>query len=106
MKLDVCKHICALLIFEYNYVCYLNINMSRFLVIGIQWSNMFIAGDAQYNIVGCVGFILLFSLLGTLLHFSLALYINAVFPGKYGVRKKPFYFLKVNYSIFQNTLSF
>ncbi|CAK9811271.1 Phospholipid-transporting ATPase ABCA3 [Anthophora quadrimaculata] len=61
---------------------------------GIQWSNMFFVGDTQYNISGCIGFILIFSILGTLLHFSLAVYINAIFPGKYGVRKEPLYFLK------------
>lgn len=61
---------------------------------GIQWSNMFIVGDVQYNITGCIGFIFIFSIFGTLLHFSLSVYINAVFPGKYGIRKDPFYFLK------------
>lgn len=60
---------------------------------------MFVAGDAQYNISGCIGFILIFSILGILLHFFLAVYINAIFPGKYGVRKEPFYFLKVNFSM-------
>nr|XP_034183985.1 retinal-specific phospholipid-transporting ATPase ABCA4-like [Osmia lignaria] len=93
----------VLSIIPYLGILFPNIFLYRFLeevnayetrLIGIQWSNMFIAGDTQYNIGGCVGFILLFSLLGTLLHFSLALYINAIFPGKYGVRKKPFYFLK------------
>ncbi|XP_076644769.1 phospholipid-transporting ATPase ABCA3 [Halictus rubicundus] len=63
---------------------------------GIQWSNMFFVGDAQYNAAGSVGLILIFSLLGFLLHFTLAVYINAVLPGKYGVRKEPLYFLKFN----------
>nr|XP_033321242.1 retinal-specific phospholipid-transporting ATPase ABCA4-like isoform X1 [Megalopta genalis] len=61
---------------------------------GIQWSNMFLVGNAQYNSTGSVGVILIYSLLGLLLHFTLAIYINAVLPGKYGVRKEPFYFLK------------
>ncbi|XP_078049321.1 phospholipid-transporting ATPase ABCA3 isoform X2 [Augochlora pura] len=61
---------------------------------GIQWSNMFLVGDAQYNSTGSVGVILIYSLLGLLLHFTLAIYINAILPGKYGVRKDPFYFLK------------
>lgn len=30
-----------------------------------------------------------------MIHFTLAVYINAVLPGKYGVRKNPLYFLKV-----------
>ncbi|XP_076622006.1 phospholipid-transporting ATPase ABCA3 [Colletes latitarsis] len=61
---------------------------------GIQWSNMFITGDAQYNTTGCVGFIFIFSIIGILLHFSLAVYVNAILPGKYGVRKDLLYFLK------------
>lgn len=60
---------------------------------------MFIVGDAQYNITGCIGFIFIFSIFGTLLHFSLTVYINAVLPGKYGIRKDPFYFLKVNFFV-------
>ena len=80
-----------------------NILLYRFLeevnayeaqLIGIQWSNMFTTGNAQYNIDGCIGFIFIFSLLGILIHFSLAVYVNAVLPGKYGVRKEPLYFLK------------
>ncbi|XP_076395704.1 phospholipid-transporting ATPase ABCA3 isoform X2 [Megachile rotundata] len=70
------------------------VNAYETKLIGIQWSNMFDVGDPQYNISGSIGFILIFSLLGASLHFLLALYINAIFPGKYGVRKKPFYFLK------------
>lgn len=56
---------------------------------------MFIVGESQYNIIECSGFILLFSVMGALLHFFLAVYINAILPGKYGVRKDPLYFLKV-----------
>ncbi|XP_076238688.1 ATP-binding cassette sub-family A member 17 isoform X2 [Calliopsis andreniformis] len=61
---------------------------------GIQWSNMFLVGDRQYNVDGSIGFILIFSILGIFIHFSLAVYINALLPGKYGVRKNPLYFLK------------
>lgn len=60
---------------------------------------MFIVGDTQYNITGCVGFIFIFSIFGTLLHFLLSVYINAVLPGKYGIRKDPFYFFKVNFFV-------
>lgn len=72
-----------------------NINCIQFLVTGIQWSNIFFAGEIQYNITGSNGFIFIFSILGTLLHFSLTVYINAVYPGKYGIRQNPLYFLKV-----------
>ncbi|XP_032690164.1 phospholipid-transporting ATPase ABCA1-like isoform X2 [Odontomachus brunneus] len=62
--------------------------------IGIQWENVFVPGNVAYGTVGSMGFILLFSILGILIHFTLAVYINAVLPGKYGVRKEPLYFLK------------
>ncbi|XP_076288268.1 phospholipid-transporting ATPase ABCA3 isoform X2 [Lasioglossum baleicum] len=84
-------------------VLFPNILLYRFLeeinayetqLTGIQWSNMFLVGDAQHNAVGSVGLILILSLLGIMLHFMLAVYINAVLPGKYGVRKEPLYFLK------------
>lgn len=66
------------------------------LEIGIQWDNFFVPGNTAYGTAGSMGFILLFSILGILIHFTLAVYINAVLPGKYGVRKEPLYFLKVN----------
>lgn len=46
--------------------------------------------------VGSIGFIFLFSILGAIIHFILAVYVNAVRPGKYGVKKEPLYFLKVS----------
>ncbi|TGZ53371.1 phospholipid-transporting ATPase ABCA3 [Temnothorax longispinosus] len=63
-------------------------------LIGIQWSNFFISGRIEYGILGSPGFIFLFSILGAVIHFTLAIYINAVLPGKYGVRQNPLYFLK------------
>ncbi|XP_011879850.1 PREDICTED: retinal-specific ATP-binding cassette transporter-like [Vollenhovia emeryi] len=63
-------------------------------LIGIQWSNLFIPGRPEYGYPGSPGFIFLFSILGAVIHFTLAVYINAVLPGKYGVRKSPLYFLK------------
>ncbi|XP_017876215.1 ABC transporter A family member 1-like [Ceratina calcarata] len=59
---------------------------------GIQWSNMFYTGDAQYGSTGSVGFILIFSLLGAIIYFTLCVFINELIPGKYGVRKEPFFF--------------
>ncbi|EFN83263.1 ATP-binding cassette sub-family A member 3 [Harpegnathos saltator] len=61
---------------------------------GIQWENFFVPGNVEYGLVGSSGFIFLFTLLGILIHFTLAVYISAVMPGQYGVRKEPFYFLK------------
>ncbi|XP_011050473.1 PREDICTED: ATP-binding cassette sub-family A member 1-like isoform X1 [Acromyrmex echinatior] len=63
-------------------------------LIGIQWHNLFVPGETEYDIVGSPGFIFLFSILGAVIHFTLAVYVNAVLPGKYGVRKDPLYFLK------------
>ncbi|XP_076173170.1 ATP-binding cassette sub-family A member 17 isoform X2 [Ptiloglossa arizonensis] len=76
----------------YRFLEEVNIYEGR--LTGIQWSNMFIVGDAQYNTAGSIGFIFIFSILGSLLHFALAIYINDIHPGKYGVRKDPLYFLK------------
>ncbi|KZC13655.1 PREDICTED: ATP-binding cassette sub-family A member 1-like [Dufourea novaeangliae] len=90
-------------VIPYLGIVFPNILLYRFLeevnayeaqLTGIQWSNMFFVGDAQYNTVGCIGFILIFSLLGLLLHFTLAVYVNALLPGKYGIRKEPLYFFK------------
>ncbi|KAK9310741.1 hypothetical protein QLX08_000052 [Tetragonisca angustula] len=90
-------------VIPYLGILFPNIMLYRFLeevnayeakLTGIQWSNMFVVGDSQYNIIGCSGFILLFSIMGALIHFFLAVYINAILPGKYGVRKDPLYFLK------------
>lgn len=94
MKLNVCKILLMFLLMPCNF---LNINYVQFLVTGIQWSNMFVVGNTQYNITGCIGFILIFSIIGAFLHFILTIYINAIHPGKYGVRKDPLYFLKVNF---------
>lgn len=79
----------------FTYICEL---CSRFflLVIGIQWNNFFVPGKTEYGIVGSPGFIFLFSILGAVIHFTLAVYINAVLPGKYGVPKDPLYFLKAS----------
>ncbi|XP_012538072.1 phospholipid-transporting ATPase ABCA1 [Monomorium pharaonis] len=63
-------------------------------LIGIQWSTLFVPGKTEYGILGSPGFIFFFSILGAVIHFTLAVYINAILPGKYGVRKNPLYFLK------------
>ncbi|XP_017755068.1 PREDICTED: ATP-binding cassette sub-family A member 1-like [Eufriesea mexicana] len=76
------------------YRFFQEINAYEVQLTGIQWSNIFFAGETQYDTTGCNGFIFIFSILGTLLHFSLTVYINAVHPGKYGIRQSPFYFLK------------
>lgn len=66
-------------------------------MIGIQWSNLFLVADQTYNVSGSVGMIMIFSIIGTVLHFYLTLYIYAVKPGKYGVKKHMLYFLEVKF---------
>lgn len=51
---------------------------------------------------GSLGFIMVFSVVGIVLHFVLALYLDAVLPNKYGVQKSPLFFLKVRFlSLYQ-----
>lgn len=56
---------------------------------------MFRVGNSAYGTEGSIGMILIFSILGSIFHFIMANYIYAMNPGKYGVKKSPFYFLKV-----------
>ncbi|XP_043500226.1 ATP-binding cassette sub-family A member 7-like [Polistes fuscatus] len=71
------------------------VNTYETQLIGIRWFNIFIPSESsQYNITGSTGFIFIFSFLGALFHFIMAIYINNVRPGKYGVKKHPLYFLQ------------
>ncbi|XP_039306683.1 retinal-specific phospholipid-transporting ATPase ABCA4 isoform X2 [Solenopsis invicta] len=87
----------------YFGIIFPNIMLSRLLqetnayeskLIGIQWGNLFVSGKTEYGIKGSTGFIFLLSILGAMIHFTFAVYTNALLPGKYGVRKDPLYFLK------------
>ncbi|KAF7399046.1 hypothetical protein HZH66_006943 [Vespula vulgaris] len=71
------------------------VNTYETQLIGIRWSNIFIPSESsRYNIVGSTGFIFIFSILGIIIHFIMAIYINNVRPGKYGIKKHPLYFLQ------------
>lgn len=61
---------------------------------GVQWSNLFSVGDPVYKTAGSIGMIMIFSIIGTVYHFLMTVYIYAVRPGRYGVKKHPLYFLK------------
>ncbi|XP_043460752.1 phospholipid-transporting ATPase ABCA1-like [Leptopilina heterotoma] len=61
---------------------------------GVHWSNMFYVADVNNTESISLGVIAIFSILGTLFHFLLALYVSEILPGKYGVAKQPLYFLK------------
>ncbi|KAK0162596.1 hypothetical protein PV327_006362 [Microctonus hyperodae] len=57
---------------------------------GIQWSNLF--STASDNITeGCIGVLIIFSIIGISFHLFMVNYIYAIHPGKYGVPKHPLY---------------
>ncbi|XP_044010225.1 phospholipid-transporting ATPase ABCA3-like [Aphidius gifuensis] len=61
----------------------------------IGFGNMFSTRTNTDSFVASIGMIMLFSILGAILHFFMALYIHAIKPGKYGVKRHPFaWFLK------------
>lgn len=75
---------------------------TKFIIIserGIKWSNLFSVGDPSYKTAGSMGMMIIFSIIGTIFHFLMSVYIHAVRPGKYGVKKHPFYFLQVNFFV-------
>ncbi|XP_033219403.1 phospholipid-transporting ATPase ABCA1-like isoform X2 [Belonocnema kinseyi] len=76
------------------YRIYEEIDIKEETGIGVGWHNLFLEGDINYKSVGSLGAILIFSIFGILIHFLLALYASALFPGKYGVPKHPLYFLR------------
>ncbi|XP_012272935.1 ATP-binding cassette sub-family A member 1 [Orussus abietinus] len=71
-----------------------NINAYESKLIGINWRNLFTPGLSSYGTGGSIGCIIIFSILGSIIHLALALYVHALFPGKYGVPKHPLFFLK------------
>lgn len=56
---------------------------------------MFDVGNRAYGIQGSVGVMLFLSILGIILHLAMANYVYAINPGKYGIKKSPFSFIKV-----------
>ncbi|XP_014205590.1 ATP-binding cassette sub-family A member 1-like [Copidosoma floridanum] len=69
------------------------VNNYESMLKGVQWKNLFSVGDPVYKCAGSLGMIMIFSIIGTIFHFVMAIYIHAVRPGKYGVKKHPLYFL-------------
>ncbi|XP_014205582.1 ATP-binding cassette sub-family A member 3-like isoform X2 [Copidosoma floridanum] len=61
---------------------------------GNQWQNLFSVGLTEYGFGGSMGMTLVLSMIGVLFHFTLAVYVNEINPGKYGVGKHPLFFLK------------
>lgn len=52
---------------------------------GIHWNNLFLTVDLEYATTVSLGGVFILSILGSSLHFLLALYAYSLFPGKYGV---------------------
>ncbi|KAJ8686324.1 hypothetical protein QAD02_022118 [Eretmocerus hayati] len=71
------------------------VNNYESMMSGIKWSTLFISGDPVYRTAGSMGMIMIFSVIGTIFHFLMSIYIHDVHPGKYGVKKHPLYFLKL-----------
>ena len=63
---------------------------------GVQWSNMFRIAETSYSAAGSIGVMMIFSIIGTILHFILSIYIYTIFPGKFRTQEHPLYFLKVH----------
>lgn len=45
-----------------------------------------------------MGMVMILSVIGLIFHFTMAVYMYAINPGKYGVKKDPLFFLKVQNS--------
>ncbi|XP_058807192.1 ATP-binding cassette sub-family A member 7-like isoform X2 [Phymastichus coffea] len=71
------------------------INYYEIIGDGVHWNNIFAVANEIYGTAGSVGGMLLCSLFGTVVHFTLACYVYAINPGRFGVPKHPFYFLKL-----------
>ena len=65
------------------------------IVIGVGWNNLFSVGDAMASGENCLGVLAIFSILGTVVNFFMAVYVYAVRPGKYGVAQNPLFCLQV-----------
>ncbi|XP_015109409.1 retinal-specific ATP-binding cassette transporter [Diachasma alloeum] len=77
-------------------------------LIGINWSNVFSVGSTDAPAEGSVGVMLIFSIIGILINFYLAVFIHVVHPGKYGVSQNPFSYFRSKKNIRQdgNTIDF
>ncbi|XP_043287897.1 phospholipid-transporting ATPase ABCA1-like [Venturia canescens] len=78
------------------------INSYETRLIGVQWSNLFSTGDLAAPGESCIGVMVLFSLIGTVVHFFMAIYVYSVRPGKYGVAQSPLFFLKKSNKVFHD----
>ncbi|XP_015588178.1 ATP-binding cassette sub-family A member 1 isoform X2 [Cephus cinctus] len=70
------------------------INAYEFKLIGVQWSYLFTPGSIPSAKTTSLGVTMMFSILGIILHVLLAIYVHAIFPGKYGVARHPLFFLQ------------
>ncbi|KAJ8686326.1 hypothetical protein QAD02_022120 [Eretmocerus hayati] len=61
---------------------------------GIQFNNMFQVQKSAYGFAGNFGMAVAFTIMGIFIHLLLTIYIYEIHPGKYGVAKPVFFFLK------------
>ncbi|KAJ8686327.1 hypothetical protein QAD02_022121, partial [Eretmocerus hayati] len=61
---------------------------------GIHCSNIFQVQKSSYKVGGSFGMVMVLSTIGILTHILLTIYIYEIHPGKYGVGKPAFFFLK------------
>ena len=66
-----------------------------FIVIGVQWNNLFSVEDPMAPGERCLGVLAIFSIIGTIVNFFMAVYVYTVRPGKYGVAQNPLFCLQV-----------
>uniref|UniRef100_A0A0C9QB95 ABCA3_5 protein n=1 Tax=Fopius arisanus TaxID=64838 RepID=A0A0C9QB95_9HYME len=68
-------------------------------LIGTKWSNMFTTGTLDAPAEGSIGVMLIFSIIGIILNFYMAVYVYAVRPGKYGVSQNPLFFFQKRHKV-------
>ncbi|KAF7992262.1 hypothetical protein HCN44_001587 [Aphidius gifuensis] len=58
---------------------------------GVGFLNMFVVGASDSSPEASIGVMLIFSIIGAIFHFYMAIYIHSIRPGKYGVKQHPLF---------------
>lgn len=77
----------------------IGVKFKFFIAIGVQWTNIFEIQDDYYKVT-TFGLMMIFLVFGTIFHFTMSVYIQAIAPGKYGVKKNLLYFLEVIWNLY------
>lgn len=62
---------------------------------GVEFGNMLKSGTDHFRMTGSVAFIIIFSLIGSVAHFLLAVYLHDIYPGKHSIGKDLLYFMQL-----------